>query len=118
MEFSKSRPLKSRQVELHQLFVAVDGTLATPVPAGKDKAFVKSITDNGTGDYTITFKAVAQQNIVPVAVLPVTPGLVHNVVAVTKDSIRITFFDCTDGTTPVDASFNLSCLWHELNTDY
>lgn len=117
MEFSKSRPLKSRQVELHQLFVAVDGTVTTPVAAGKDKAFVKSVTDNGTGDYTITFKAVAQQNIVPVAILPTTPNVHYNVVAVTKDSIRIAFTSRAAGTA-VDASFNLSCLWHELNTDY
>lgn len=116
MEFSKSRPLKSRQVELHQLFVAVDGTVTTPVAAGKDKAFVKSVTDNGTGDYTITFKAVAQQNIVPVAVISSTAGAIANVVAVTKDSIRVAFEDAAGS--PLDASFNLSCLWHELNTDY
>lgn len=56
MLYSLLRSPKVRQIGQVELNISVDGAAGTPVASGPDAAFVESITDNGTGDYTITLK--------------------------------------------------------------
>lgn len=107
-----SRALKSRQVGLKKLYISVDGTATTPEASGLDATFVESVTDNGTGSYTITFKLPAQSNLVADGVTSLTANASANVPAVTKQSITVDFTD-EDGN-DVDADFNLGVVFPEL----
>jgi two-component sensor histidine kinase len=57
---SLKRAQQCRQVGQVEINISVNGTATTPVASGPDAAFVQSITDNGTGDYTITLKESAK----------------------------------------------------------
>ena len=113
MLYSLLRSQKCRQVGQVELNISVNGTAGTPVASGPDAAFVSSITDNGTGDYTITLKesakialhvssivcATADSSIIPFAVAVNTVQVKARSVAAVpaaKDvdfSIQIKFMD-------------------------
>lgn len=86
-----ARSIKSRQIGTTLISVSVNGTAATPVAGGMDARFIGSVVDNGAGDYTINLAAglAGQADIVPVAVIPSTAGIIPSVSAVTKSSIRV-----------------------------
>jgi hypothetical protein len=110
MRKSKSMNKQCRQIYLHEVFFAVNGTAGTPVASGLDAGFVESVVDNGAGDYTINFVDKAQRSIVPGAVVPTTASRVFEVKAVTVSSIRLQFRNLSG--VAADADFNISALWH------
>lgn len=101
------RTLKCRQVGQVQMQISVNGTATTPVASGPDAMFIKSITDNGTGSYTITFKEAAKANPFVSGVVLLTADCSHSVTAVTKDSITIEFKSVEDVPAAKDADFNI-----------
>lgn len=90
MMSSMVRTLKSRQIGMVQTFHLISGTAGTPADSGYDRAFVDSVTDNGTGSYTIDFKQAARQNLHIAGIVAVTPGAILSVSAIDKDSVTIT----------------------------
>lgn len=107
---SISRALLCRQIYAHRIHVGVTGASGTPVAAGMDTSFIDSITDNGTGDYTINLKDKAQRDVLIAGIHCSTDGLYARVSAVTENSIRVllkTFAGvATDGDVTIDA------IWH------
>lgn len=107
-----SRSLKSRQVGLKKLYISIDGTATTPVATGLDANFVESVTDNGTGDYTIRLKLPAQADLVPDGLISKTANANGQVDAVTSQQITVNFFD--EAGLAVDADFNLGIIYPEI----
>ena len=98
-----SRPLKSRQRLAHVIAARVDGTGTAALLSGSTEL---SLTDNGTGDYTLTFSQ--QWARVPVVVAtPVTAGVSLNIAAVSASSVQITSVATSDGSTATDADFHV-----------
>jgi hypothetical protein len=70
------------------------------------------LTDNGTGDYTLTFaKAFVRAPIVTVT--SATADCIAILNAVSATEVRITLFDCTDGTTAKDGIFHAIVLGYD-----
>ena len=90
----------------------VDGTGTASILEG---AFDATLTDNGTGDYTLTFtKAFAR---VPVVIFggAVDDALMCEIDAVSVSAVRFKIFDA-DGTTATDADFHVMVLgWDGLD---
>lgn len=95
------RDLKGTQRLPRVLALRVDGTGTASILEGSTDA---TLTDNGTGDYTLTFaKAFAR---VPVCVVtPVTAGLIPNVTPLAA-SVQVTL-KAADGTTATDGDFHV-----------
>ena len=115
MLFSLLRSPKCRQVGQIELNISIDGTSATPVASGPDSAFVQSVVKNSTGNYTVTLKEPAKQNLhissivsmtadaSSIALATGTPKLSFSIVAksvaaspIAKDidfSVQVIFFD-------------------------
>lgn len=110
-----SRSLKSRQINVTQISVSVNGTATTPVAGGMDAKFISSIVDNGTGDYTINIQPalVGQADIVPVGIVPTTADRVCHVTVVSKSSIRVLCRSVAGSPAAADADFVISFL-HRL----
>lgn len=97
------RQVESSQRKTRILGVVVDGTGAAAV-SGPD-SFQVSLTDNGTGDYTITFDEPFA--LAPIAVAtPVTTDIICRVKAITATAVTI---ECLSADTPAatDADFHL-----------
>lgn len=107
---SSFRNIQCRQIYLHSIYFAVNGTAGTPVASGLDAGFVESVVDNSAGNYTINFKDKAQRNIVPGSIVPSTASRVYEIVSVTETSIRIQFRNLSGVAT--DSDFNMEVLWH------
>ena len=116
MLYSQRQPQKTRQFNLTHLYIAVDGTLATPVADGLDAKFVKSVQDLGAGNYKITLKDKAQRNLLPVGHEVFTDGIYLRVTATDKESVTVLCktFACV----ATDASFNLCLAFHQDKTLY
>ena len=104
---SLTRSLKCRQVGQVQMNISVNGTATTPVASGPDAMFIKGITDNGTGSYTIEFKEAAKANPFVSGVVPLTADCSFSVTAVTKSSITIEFKSVEATPAAMDADFNI-----------
>lgn len=116
MLFSQQQPLKIRQFNMCLLFIAIDGTIATPVAGGMDAKFVKSVQDIGAGNYKITMKGKARRNLLPVGHEVFTDGLYLRVTAVDQESVTVL---CkTFAGVATDASFNLCLAYHDNTTLY
>jgi len=89
MLFSLLRSPKCRQVGQIELNISVDGTATTPVASGPDAAFVESVVDNGTGDYTITLKESAKMNLHVSALVLATADSSIIPFAVSKNSVQV-----------------------------
>lgn len=89
MLYSLLRSPKCRQVGQIELNISVNGTATTPVASGPDAAFVSSITDNGTGDYTITLKESAKINLHVAALVLSTADSTIIPFAVTKNTVQV-----------------------------
>jgi len=105
-----SRNKQSRQIYLHEVFFAVNGTAGTPAASGLDSNFIESVTDHSAGNYTITFKDKAQRSIIPYAVVCTTASRVCEVVSVSANTIRLQFRNLSG--VAADADFNCSVGWH------
>ena len=100
------RGLKSRQPGMVEICFSVNGTGATPAASGQDAAFVQSVVDNGTGDYTITLKEKALQNLVLKGLVSSTARAVLRASAVSTDSVTVTAL--RDDNTAMDADFSIT----------
>lgn len=101
MLHSLLRSPKCRQIGQIALHISVNGTAGTPVASGPDAAFVQSIVDNGTGDYTITLKESAKSNLVVSSIALATADATVSVYAVTTSTVRIIARSVT-GAAPID----------------
>lgn len=100
------RGLKSRQPGMVEITFQISGTAGTPAASGQDAAFVESVVDNGTGDYTITLKEKALQNLVVKGLVGITSKKVLNISAVTQQAVSVTAF--SDAGAAVDADFTIT----------
>jgi secreted trypsin-like serine protease len=89
MLYSLLRGLKVRQVGQISLNISVNGTAGTPVASGPDAAFVSSIVDNGTGDYTIILKESAKMNLHVSSLVLATADSSIIPFAVAKNSVQV-----------------------------
>lgn len=103
---SLKRALQCRQVGQVQMNISVNGTATTPVASGPDAFFIESITDGGTGLYTITFKEAAKIAPFVSGIVPLTDKANGRVTAVTTSSITVQF-DASDTGSALDADFNI-----------
>lgn len=104
------RAFNCRQIYLNLLSVTVVGASGTPVKGGLDQSFIRSITDNGVGDYTITFWDKAQRDIAVLGIHCATDGLYARVSAVTGTTVRVLVK--TFAGVATDGNVNLSLAWH------
>lgn len=111
MLYSLLRSPKCRQVGQIELNISIDGVATTPVASGPDAAFVQSITDGGTGVYTIIFKEPAKMNLHVAAITSITDRAVFHVAAVSKNSVTI--HSRNDGGTAIDTQFNLQIIFFD-----
>lgn len=103
---SLKRALQCRQVGQVQMNISVNGTATTPVASGPDAFFIQSITDGGTGLYTITFKEAAKIAPFVSGLVSLTDQAIGRVTAVTTSSITVQFDNPATGS-PADADFNI-----------
>lgn len=101
-----ARSIQSRQRLTHMIASRVDGTGTAALLSGSNEL---TLTDNGTGDYTLTYAVPFKQ--VPVVVaLSKTADSILILAASAVGSCQITAFDATDGTTAKDVDFDILIL--------
>ena len=100
-----ARPVASRQ-RLSQIIIArVDGTGTASLLSGSKEL---TLTDNGTGDYTLALVQAFVQ--VPMVVATALTAATHvQIFAVSASSIQIKCF-AMDGTTAQDADFHIMIM--------
>ena len=98
-----TRALEMAQRRPRMEAFSVDGTGTASIVIGAARA---TLTDNGTGDYTLTF-------LDPFARVPMAVGMTKTADSILQTStisataVRILAFDATDGTTAKDVDFDL-----------
>lgn len=97
-----SRSIKSRQRLVHLIAARVDGTGAASMLSGSNEI---TLTDNGVGDYTLTF-AVPFKKVPVITALALTAATQIKLHAVAVGSCQIKTF-AMDGTTAQDADFHV-----------
>jgi len=90
------RALKSSQRLTRLILVEIDENTGSPqlLTGAQDV----SITDNGTGDYTLTITDPGTR-LVNVQITPATADVIAQVGTRSASSVQCLFFDATDGTT-------------------
>lgn len=81
-------------------------------------AYDGTLTDNGVGDWTITFaKQFARTPVVVASVL--TSDSIHQISSVSASAVRVKMFAANDGTTAKDGIFHLAVYGFDapLETD-
>lgn len=97
-----ARSIKSPQRLMRMLTLRVDGA----TPALDEGGFDCTLTDNGVGDYTISFNKNYTR--IPACVAtPVTADTICQIDTPAVGSVGVKCFDATDGTTAKDAVFHL-----------
>lgn len=104
-----SRSLQTRQIYLKALIFGVVGGV-TPAASGLDSSAIQSIVRNGAGDYTITLKEIAQDNLHVIGVHCATDALYARVSAVSKSTVRVLIK--TFAGVATDGDLNLTIGWH------
>jgi hypothetical protein len=107
MLYSLLRGLKVRQVGQISLNISVNGTATTPVASGPDAAFVQSVADNGTGDYTITLKESAKMDLHVSSLALATADSSIIVFAVSKNTIQVKAKSVAGSPAAKDVDFNI-----------
>lgn len=94
--------------KVRKMLFAINGTAGTPAASGLDSSQILSVTDNGTGDYTIIFKKPFHPN-ANVQALPVskTAGVQALVTAIDYDRVTVEGVDMATGATPTDVDFDI-----------
>jgi hypothetical protein len=109
------RPVESAQRKLRLLALKVDGTGTASL--GGPSSLEATLTDNGTGDYTITFdKAFTQVPVVTATCLTADCNVDTIVPAV--GSVQITLVDNTDGTTAKDGDTEVIIVGADVSEKY
>ena len=98
------RAVESPQRKVRMIPVVVTDAAGTPTLG--EGQFQVSITDNGVGDFTLTYnEALARAAVVMVT--PRESDLIAAVVASSVSSCQINLFDAADGTTAKDGDVNI-----------
>lgn len=99
------REIKGTQRLPRVLAFRVDGTGTASILEGQ---FDATLTDTGTGDYTLTFaKPFARTPVVLITPISATGDLIATIETVTTALIDIRLWDGTDGTTAKDGDFHV-----------
>lgn len=105
------RQVKSSQRAPRLLAIQVDGTGTASIVVGGTDA---TLTDNGTGDYTLTFaKAFARVPTVVVTPISTTGDVIATLDTVAAGSVIINTWDGTDGTTAKDIDFHVLIVGYD-----
>ncbi len=104
------RDVKSPQRQMRLMGLRVDGTGTASILEGAQMA---TLTDNGTGDYTLALTESLGRLPVVVAT-PVTADVIIQIGTLAIDSVQILCFDATDGTTAKDADFHVLIVGSEV----
>jgi hypothetical protein len=97
------REIKGTKRLSRVLLFRVTGTGTAAINEG---AYDATLTDNGTGDYTLTFDTPFART--PVCVVGVlTANIIHQISSVSASAVRVKLFQGTDGTTATDGIFHL-----------
>jgi hypothetical protein len=118
MLFSLTRSLKCRQVGQVLLNISVNGTAGTPVASGPDAAFVQSVVDNGTGDYTITLKDSAKLNLHVASLVCATADSTLIPFAVTTNSVQVRAKSVAASPAAKDVDFSIQIVFMEQLSYY
>lgn len=119
MLYSQRMPLKTRQIDVTQLFVTVDGTGVDPVIGGLDKKIVKEVEEVSTGIYKITLKSKARRPLFLVGHAMITEDAVLTFVASDEESITVKTKVLDTGAFAVDdTQFALTIGYHGDKTLY
>lgn len=109
------RPVESSQRKMRLLALKVDGT-GTAALSGPS-SLEATLTDNGTGDYTITFdKAFSQAPVVSATV--VTTNIYARVHSASTTAVTIKTIQVADGSTATDADFELLIIGSDVTEKY
>lgn len=103
------REIKGSQRLSRFLGFKVTGTGTAAINQGAADA---TLTDNGTGDYTITFVKPFQRAPI-VTVAPATTGIHCEIASASATAVRIKTFAVADGTTATDAVFHAQVLGYD-----
>ncbi len=105
------REIKSSQRLPRMLGLRVDGTGTASILEGGSDA---TLTDNGTGDYTLTFaKAFLRVPTVVVTPIGAAGDIAVTLGAIAAGSVQILGWDGTDGTTAKDMDFHVLVLGND-----
>ena len=118
MLYSLLRSPKCRQVGQIELNISVNGTATTPVASGPDAAFVASITDNGTGDYTITLKEAAKLNLHVASIVVATADSTIIPFAVTTSTVQVKAKSVASSPAAKDVDFNIQIIYMDQLSYY
>ena len=100
-----ARAPQMRQRLVHVIAARVDGTGTAAILEGGNEM---TLTDNGTGDYTLTFNtAFARVPVVTALPISATGDVILSISSVAVGSVRIKAWDGTDGTTAKDIAFHV-----------
>lgn len=100
-----ARAPQCRQRLVHIIAARVDGTGTASILEGGNEL---TLTDNGTGDYTLTFAtAFARVPVVVVTPISTTGDVIATIDSVSVSSVTINTWDGTDGTTAKDIDFHI-----------
>lgn len=98
-----ARSIKGTQRHPRQIAFRVDGTGTASILEGTTDA---TLTDNGTGDYTLTW-AQPFARVPVVVVTPVTTAIHCEHTGASTTAVNIKTFAVADGTTATDADFHV-----------
>ena len=102
-KFGFRRVVKSTQVRTRIMGFRVDGTGTASITAGSGDA---TLTDNGTGDYTLTWNEAFQR--APVCVATCTTNATYpEIQTPTTTAVQILTVASGDGSTATDADFEM-----------
>lgn len=105
---SLKRSLKCRQIGMTEMQISVNGTAGTPVASGPDAAFISSVVDNGTGNYTINFIEAAKIAPFVSGLVMLTDDVAATISAVTVSSITVSIRTIADAPAAADGDFNIT----------
>lgn len=103
------REIKSSQRMARVIALKVTGTGTAAINIGSTDA---TLTDNGTGDYTITYAKPFARTAIPV-VVPGTANIIAIVTATSASACTVKTFQGTDGTTATDAIFYVHVVGYD-----
>ena len=112
------RSVKVAQLLMREVQCEISGTAGTPIASGFDKNQIKSVVDNGTGDYTIILKRPfnnANPNKAKAFVQCLTAARVATVSAVAFDRVSILVTDLSGTAADADISVLIKGCDHRFN---
>lgn len=115
---SLKRSQQCRQVGQVVLNISINGTGSTPAASGPDAFFVQSVTDNGTGDYTITLKEASKINLHVASIALATSDATAYVFAVTTSTVQIKCRSVAGSPAAKDADISLQLVFADQLSYY